>query len=228
MRRARPLLGTIVDITAEGDTDLSVAIEAAFASIEEVQRLMSFHDAKSDVSRINTAQAGDEISIDPHTFRVLCVARQLFEISGGLFDLTTASVLAANGFLPRPGKEAIPIDASYHDLLLLPDNRVRWHRKGWIDLGGIAKGYAVDCAIAALALCDDCNRECRGRSALFRSIAADTCALPRGTNNAGVHRIAFRRGYSNLSRIFFPHRQSRPSDRAAGRPATPSLCELER
>lgn len=152
MRRARPLLGTIVDITAEGDTVLSAAIEAAFAAIIEVQRLMSFHDAKSDVSRINDARPCEEISIDPHTFRVLRFARELSEISGGLFDVTTAPVLVANGFLPRPDKEVMPIDASYRDLLLLPGNRVRWRRKGWIDLGGVAKGYAIDCAIAALRL----------------------------------------------------------------------------
>ncbi len=43
MRRARPLLGTIVDITAEGPADaLPVAVEAGFASIEQIQLLMSF------------------------------------------------------------------------------------------------------------------------------------------------------------------------------------------
>jgi hypothetical protein len=53
MRRARPLLGTIVDISAEDAPEtLPDAIEAAFASIEAVQRLMSFHDPDSEVSQI--------------------------------------------------------------------------------------------------------------------------------------------------------------------------------
>jgi thiamine biosynthesis lipoprotein len=150
MRRARPLLGTIVDITAEGGSLVSTAIEAAFASIEEVHRLMSFHDAESDVSRINNARPGEEIAIDPHTCRVLSFAHQISEMSGGLFDVTTAPVLVANGFLPRPRKQTISSAANYRDLLLVPDGCVQWRRKGWIDLGGIAKGYAVDCAVAAL------------------------------------------------------------------------------
>lgn len=151
MRRARPLLGTIVDITAEGAANiLCGAIGAAFASIEQVQRLMSFHDPNSDVSRINGAEAGRELIIDPHTVRVLRFARRLSDLSGGLFDVTTAPVLVESGFLPEREKETIPFDVTYLDLLLLPGNCVLWRRKGWIDLGGIAKGYAVDCAITAL------------------------------------------------------------------------------
>lgn len=151
MRCARPLLGTLVEIAAEGDSlILPAAIEAAFASIEQVQRLMSFHDSNSDVSRINGAEPGREIGIDPHTFRVLHFARRLSDLSGGLFDITTAPVLVENGFLPERTLDTIPVGTTYLDLVLLPGNRALWRRKGWIDLGGVAKGYAVDCAIAAL------------------------------------------------------------------------------
>lgn len=152
MRRARPLLGTLVEITSEGaiGSFLPGAIEVAFASIEQVQRLMSFHDPGSDVSRINGAVAGQKVRVDPHTFRVLSFARRLSEISDGAFDVTIAPVLVKNGFLPKRLGEALPIGGTYRDLDLLPGNHVRWRNKGWIDLGGIAKGYAVDCAIAAL------------------------------------------------------------------------------
>jgi thiamine biosynthesis lipoprotein len=151
MRRARPLLGTIVDITADGAAEiLPAAMEAAFASIEHVQRLMSFHDPDSDVSRINSTEVGHDIGVDPHTFRVLDFARQLSDLSGGLFDVTIAVVLVRNGFLPKSTPGAVPVGATYRDLDLLPGYRVRWRGKGWIVLGGIAKGYAVDCAIAAL------------------------------------------------------------------------------
>ncbi len=151
MRRARPLLGTIVDITADGADDvLPAAIEAAFASIELVQRLMSFHDPDSDVSRINGAEVDREVRIDPHTYRVLDFAHRLSDLSGGLFDITIAVVLVQSGFLPERSPEVVPVGTTYRDLDLLPGCRVLWRRKGWIDLGGIAKGYAVDCAIAAL------------------------------------------------------------------------------
>jgi len=100
MRRARPLLGTVVDISAEdAGESLPDAIEAAFASIEAVQRLMSFHDPDSDVSRINAAKAGEVVHIDPRTLHVLHFARQLSDLSAGAFDVTTASVLVRSGFL---------------------------------------------------------------------------------------------------------------------------------
>ncbi len=151
MRRARPLLGTLVEITAEGAADiLPAAINAAFASIEQVQRLMSFHDLKSDVSRINGARPGQAISIDAHTFRVLTFARRLSDLSEGVFDVTIARALVEKGFLPERPREMMPADITYLDLDLLPGKRAHWRRKGWIDLGGIAKGYAVDCAAAAL------------------------------------------------------------------------------
>jgi FAD:protein FMN transferase len=93
MRRARPPLGTIVEIAAEGADDvLPAAIEEAFASIEQVQRLMNFYDPDSEVSQINEAKAGQGIIVDPQTLRVLHFAHRLSDISGGLFDVTTASI----------------------------------------------------------------------------------------------------------------------------------------
>jgi thiamine biosynthesis lipoprotein len=152
MRRARPLLGTLVEISADGAAhSLPAAIEAAFASVGQVQQLMSFHELNSDVSRINAAEAGEAVSVDSHTFRVLNFARRLSELSDGAFDITMAPILVENGFLPERTSEPIPSGTSYRDLILLPGNCVRWsRRKGWIDLGGIAKGYAVDCAVAVL------------------------------------------------------------------------------
>lgn len=151
MRRARPLLGTIVEITAEGADDvLCEAFEAAFAAIECVHRLMSFHDPQSDVSRINGADALCAVSVNPHTCRVLAFAHELSEISTGAFDVTMAPVLAERGFLPRIAPSRVAPETTYRDLDLLPGDRVRWRREGCLDLGGVAKGYAVDCAIAAL------------------------------------------------------------------------------
>ena len=50
LRRARPLLGTLVEITARGEceAELTRAIDAAFAAMARVHRLMSFHERNSD------------------------------------------------------------------------------------------------------------------------------------------------------------------------------------
>ncbi|HWS64612.1 MAG TPA: FAD:protein FMN transferase [Steroidobacteraceae bacterium] len=148
----RPLLGTLVEIRAGGpESRVNDGIAAAFAAIERVQRLMSFHDAGSDVSRINAAPVGREVAVDRETYCVLRYALDLRERSDGAFDLTIAPSLVAAGFLPYPRLAAAQVDsARFGDLELLPARAVRWRKKGWIDLGGIAKGYAVDVAVAAL------------------------------------------------------------------------------
>jgi thiamine biosynthesis lipoprotein len=157
LRRARPLLGTLVEVRATAALDtplLHAAIDAAFATVERVQRRMSFHDERSDVSRINAVRAGDVIEVHAETYEVLSAARMLGDLCAGAFDIATAASLVRNQFLPEPagGAAVRPPEAgvTYRDLELLPDARVRWRRAGWIDLGGIAKGYAVDRAIDAL------------------------------------------------------------------------------
>lgn len=149
-RRARPLLGTIVEIVAAGPSSWA-ALDAAFAAVQDVHRLMSFHEAGSDVSRINVAPAGVAVVIDLHTHRVLRFAQQVSAACDGVFDVTVGDVLVHHKFLPRlPTLDATPREASWRDLELLAENQVRWLRPGCIDLGGIAKGYAVDRAIQIL------------------------------------------------------------------------------
>jgi FAD:protein FMN transferase len=157
LTRMRPLLGTFVEIRAAHAclgcgtarrVRVESAIGAAFAAIERVQRLMSFHDPESDVSRINAAPAGEILRIDSQTHAVLSAARALSERTNGLFDVTVAPPLMRHDFLPVRARQTV--DASYRDLELLPERCVRWRRPGSIDLGGIAKGYAVDCAIQVL------------------------------------------------------------------------------
>lgn len=158
MIRARPLLGTRVDIRVEiADADAAnAAIDKGFAAIAEVHRLMSFHEPTSDVSRLNREAAGTTVSVDAHTFNVLRSAQEFSEGSDGLFDITTAGRLVTWGFLPEPAHAPVPTaQASWRDIILEDENRVRFARPLWIDLGGIAKGYAIDQAIAAMALPPD-------------------------------------------------------------------------
>src|SRR5260370_33818880 len=101
--RMRPLLGTLVEIRAGGpESQVKDGIAAAFAAIERVQRLMSFHDAGSDVSRINAALVGCEAAVDRETYCVLQHALDLCHRSNGAFDITIAPSLLAAVFLPYP------------------------------------------------------------------------------------------------------------------------------
>ena len=156
IRRARPLLGTFVEIAAAGAPrrDLQHAIDKAFAAVAQVHRLMSFHDAASDVSRLNREAAVRAVAVHAWTYQVLETAAELNRRSGRLFDVTVAPLLQQRGLLPRHAHDHDPIverttPAGAVDLLA--GGRVRCRDPGVrIDLGGIAKGFAVDRAVAVL------------------------------------------------------------------------------
>jgi len=150
IRRARPLLGTIVEIGARGP-HASIGIEAAFREIDTVHRLMSFHESSSDVSRINRASSGTIVHIDRRTHEVLACAQLMSHLSAGAFDVTVGGNLVKEALLPKPqGSESFDTQVFFRDIVLLPDDSVLLKRSAWIDLGGIAKGYAVDRAVIAL------------------------------------------------------------------------------
>jgi FAD:protein FMN transferase len=150
IRRARPLLGTFVEIGAAGE-HAAMAIEAAFREIEIIHRLMSFHETDSDIARLHRAPFLTPQQVDPRTYAVLSWAQKISALSDGAFDITVGGKLVAAGFLPKPEDTEWPFeDANFRDLRLLSKNRVLLRRRAWIDLGGIAKGYAVDRATATL------------------------------------------------------------------------------
>jgi thiamine biosynthesis lipoprotein len=121
VRRARPLLGTLVEIRLPREA-LS-AIEDSFEAIERVHRLMSRQDSESDVSRINAAAAGSVIAIDPWTMAVLQRAKEIHALTDGLFHWEQLEML----------ESAVHVKQRVH-----------------LTLDGIAKGYAVDRAVDAL------------------------------------------------------------------------------
>jgi FAD:protein FMN transferase len=154
VRRARPLLGTFVEIEVAGAarSELDAAIDAAFEAVARVHRLMSFHEDNSDVSRLNREASLRPVKVDAWTFQVLQVAVEMHRRTKGIFDITVAPTLQALGLLPRLEDEATVTEARSPDAIeLLPENIVRFrHPEIRIDLGGIAKGFAVDRALEAL------------------------------------------------------------------------------
>jgi FAD:protein FMN transferase len=151
MRRARPLLGTYVEIDAAGlaGPALEQAVEAAFRAVARVHRLMSFHDSESDVSRLNRHAVAEPVAVDRWTWKVLSKARTLFEATDGLFDCAVGYELMRCGRLPSQGFGDIE-SGTFASVALMPDDRVKFSAPIALDLGGIAKGFAVDCAIATL------------------------------------------------------------------------------
>jgi thiamine biosynthesis lipoprotein len=133
--RVRVGLGTLIAIEAQGATPeiRAAAIEAAMACCQRVE--LSMHPSRqgSDLAALAAAPAGSEIRVDPWTVEVLRLAQNLSAASAGVFDPC----------LPHsPGGLA--------DVQLISQDRVRTDARVRLDLGGIAKGFAVDCAVQAL------------------------------------------------------------------------------
>jgi thiamine biosynthesis lipoprotein len=130
-RRARPALGTLVELGARPATaaPLQAAFDDAFHVLSEVEGALSAFNPASDIGRFNQAPAGASLQVTADTLRVLTAAMELSE--DGLFDVTL-------------GTGAHDWSLSSNGLLHKHTPRVR------IDLGGIGKGHAVDRAFEAL------------------------------------------------------------------------------
>jgi thiamine biosynthesis lipoprotein len=148
-RRCRPLLGTLVEIAVPRAA--AGAVDAAFAAVAHVHARMSFHEETSDLAHLRRAPAGAAVPVDPETVAVLRLAAALREASGGVFDVSVGARLVAAGFLPRPPSVDLRrMTGAAADIEILDDHRVRCRRPLLIDLGGIAKGHAVDRAVETL------------------------------------------------------------------------------
>lgn len=152
LRRARALLGTYVDISVHSGAPLErqhEAIDAAFATIARIGQLMSCHDPHSELSQLNRTAHRQALPVDAHTFAVLMRALQIAQQSQGAFDPCIGGSLERSGRLP-PVPEPTPSGGCWRDVRLLEGSRVRYERPLRVDLGGIAKGYAVDLAVECL------------------------------------------------------------------------------
>lgn len=143
IRRCRPWLGTLVEIAADSEA----AIEAGFTAVGHVHRLMSAHEPLSELSRINR---GERVRPSAETEAVLERALFWFTMSDGAFDPVVAGRRSvASGALPLHPGQAEPGDADF-SALDFDGGDFRLNRPACLDLGGIAKGYAVDAAVAAM------------------------------------------------------------------------------
>jgi thiamine biosynthesis lipoprotein len=140
-----------VEIEAEGlpPHALSESIDQAFEAVECVARLMSFHDPESELSRLNRRAALEPVHVHPWTAQVLGWALTLFRETEGLFDCTVGAELVDWELLPDHSYES-PARGGLAALRILPGDAISYAENLVIDLGGIAKGFAVDRAIDCL------------------------------------------------------------------------------
>ncbi|MBN1795744.1 MAG: FAD:protein FMN transferase [Sedimentisphaerales bacterium] len=155
------IMGTFarVLVVAKNQKTAQKAIDAAFDCLERIENLMSVHIARSEVSKINSLADKEPVTVSDDTFAVLEKSIQICRLTDGAFDITIGALIdlwknAADTNQPPTDDELAKAKSltGYDKLILNPDdNTVRFSRQGVkIDLGGIAKGYAIDQALETL------------------------------------------------------------------------------
>ncbi len=154
VREVRLIMGTTAEVQVAGLTDPRPALDAAFAAVQRVDDLLSLWKP-SELTRLNDAGGG---SASAETLAVLRAALAISRASGGAFDPTVEPLVRASGGLGgahrtlgvAERKALLPLVGFQHVTLDVVAASVRLAQGARLDLGGIAKGYAADRAVAEL------------------------------------------------------------------------------
>jgi thiamine biosynthesis lipoprotein len=160
-REFRYLMGTSMQVQAIGGDEAARrgAIDEAFAAMAEVDRLMSNYRGDSELSHVNADAARAAVVVSDPMLRVLEAGQRVSAESNGAFDMTVGPLVRLWGFhdktphLPTAAELAgVRPLVDYRGLILdVPHHTVRFAHPGMeIDLGGIAKGFAVELAANVL------------------------------------------------------------------------------
>lgn len=155
------VMGTFARIVVVADSERQGrrAIDAAFAEIRNIESRMSDYDPNSLLSEVNRRAVIGPVPVDEELFEVLAASVEYSRLTDGTFDITVGSVTQ---LWRKAKKQDIAPDTAalqqarqtvgYQNLILDPENKtVRFAKEGMaLDLGGIAKGFAIDKAVQIL------------------------------------------------------------------------------
>ena len=128
-------------------------MDEAFDEVDRIDRLMSHYKADSGVSRLNREASRGPVAVDAELFDFISEAMRYNDESGGAFDITVGPLMKAWGFFRGEGRvpsgdelaAARRLVGGAHVMLNPTARTIAFDEPGVeIDLGGIAKGYAVD------------------------------------------------------------------------------------
>lgn len=142
-----------IDVYGRDADALPRIVDEAFDEVDRIDRLMSHYKANSPLSRINREAAQQPVSVEPELFDFIVDAMRYYRDSDGAFDITVGPLMKAWGFFQGEGR--VPSEGELaaarrhvggaHVLLDPVSKTIAFDRSGLeLDLGGIAKGYAVD------------------------------------------------------------------------------------
>jgi len=127
-RFSHEAMATVYEVyTAHADAGYAAqAAQATFDLVDRLERELSRFLPNSDITRINHLETGESTRVTPSTLECLVIARHMFDLTGGAFDVSIGS-----------GLPSLELDAE-NSVVRATTHGVR------LDLGGIGKGYAVD------------------------------------------------------------------------------------
>ncbi|MHC4728692.1 MAG: FAD:protein FMN transferase [Planctomycetota bacterium] len=159
----RMLMGTfarVVVIAKDSDT-AGKCIESAFTQINKVDDLMSDYKSDSEISNLNRDGFKKAVPLSQTTYEVVQKSLEFSRLTDGAFDVTVGPLVEL--FREAKNKQVLPSQdeitkarskVGFEKLKLDGENRaVQFTVEGMqLDLGGIAKGYAVDKAVETMQI----------------------------------------------------------------------------
>jgi len=148
----RVMMGTFVEVVSSDKR----AAEIVFNEIYRIEELLSKYKENSEISKLNSA---GQLKVSPETFYILEKSKEFWKDSSGAFDVTVGPLMDLWGFSEK--KFRVPAEAEIAhikqkvgmDKIVLnkQDSVVKFKIPGMvIDLGAIAKGFALDCSVKRL------------------------------------------------------------------------------
>lgn len=156
VQRSRMIMGTLVEISVTGHNGLELhrLVDRAFAEMERLERLLSAQIASSEVARLGEVS---DLEVSREMREVIEVGQEVARRSQGAFDMTLGRLVKLwdiTGAQPRvPSADAIEaaLAGIGPDALQVEGARiVKKQPELQLELGGIAKGYAVEAAAKVL------------------------------------------------------------------------------
>jgi len=151
-KETRIALGTYVEVTSCDKRAPGIV----FKEISRIENLLSKYNPESEIFKLNKS---GKLKVSPETFYIIKKSKDFWKLSNGAFDITVAPLMDLWGFTNK--QYSVPKDEQIKNTLKLVgsekiilqevDNIVEFSLPGMkVDLGGIAKGYALDCVAKKL------------------------------------------------------------------------------
>ncbi len=160
LKQQRNMMGTLIslEIDSPNQQQAVTCVGQVFDEFNRIEQLMSPYIAESEISLINNKAAAQTVAVSPELFDLLKTSIEFSELSAGAFDISFASIGYQYDYRKKiqPDEKHIKLalpSVNYRNIELQANTVHFTHAGMRIDLGGIAKGYAVDRAIDLLQKC---------------------------------------------------------------------------